>query len=327
MMVESGGAVYLKQIVDQRPAQVEVSEQDPVFGQVRLGQSQVHGGEGLALGGRWAADHDGVQRLQRLQVIQTRAQSPEFLGRGFMRTLQIEQVRLRGGLEGNLRHIVQDDRVESAGRGILLGHARSHSPASRSGLPAWSGQVVKPLGGASGAFPLSKFRTPACSARRKASCTRLILFLTLAKIVVVHRAAHGDGAYDDGSGPAQPEQAALTAHQQRVLQQRDAAQHRQVGVRADVFQFFREVSFISLTPAMNTPKNRPRPIPAPAISRRLGSLACSGREAGSRVSRFSPALRSSRLLEVSRDLLLLGLFVVVRLGEIVIAHQTSYFAR
>src|SRR5580658_2503212 len=73
-------------------------------------------------------------------------------------------------------------------------------------------------GAGAGTFPFSKLVAPACSARRKASCTRLILFLTLREIVVVHRAAHSHSADDDGGGPSQPEQAPLAAHQQSILQ-------------------------------------------------------------------------------------------------------------
>src|SRR5580658_5658073 len=121
--------------------------------------------------------------------------------------------------------------AESSGNTRAAPFSGAGGGARRSSSWSWTGG-----GGAAGAFPFSKFRTPACSARRKASCTRLIFFLTLPEIVVVHRAAHRDGAHDDGGGPAQPEQTALAAHQQRVLQQRYAAQHRQVGVRPDVFQ-------------------------------------------------------------------------------------------
>ena len=62
--------------------------------------------------------------LQRLQVIQTRAQSPEFFRRGFVRTLQIEQVRLGRGLEGNFRHILQNGRIHSANGGVLDSEVR-----------------------------------------------------------------------------------------------------------------------------------------------------------------------------------------------------------
>src|SRR5580704_18522869 len=85
---------------------------------MRFRQSQVDSGEGLALGGRWAADDDSMQRLQRLQMVQTGTQSPEFFRRGFMRMLQIEQVRLGRWVEGYLRDVFQYGRVQAA-NGLL----------------------------------------------------------------------------------------------------------------------------------------------------------------------------------------------------------------
>ena len=110
--------------MDQRPAQVEIAEQYAVFGQMRFGQRKVHGCKSLAFGGRRAADDHGVQGLQRLEMVETRTQRTEFLGWSFVGTLQIEQVRLRSGLEGDFRDILQNDRVHSAGRRFLRRRVR-----------------------------------------------------------------------------------------------------------------------------------------------------------------------------------------------------------
>src|SRR5450755_395557 len=53
-------------------------------------------------------------------MIQTSTQSPEFLGGRFVRTLQIEQVRFRRRLESNLRHVLQNSRMQSANCGVDL---------------------------------------------------------------------------------------------------------------------------------------------------------------------------------------------------------------
>src|SRR3954469_22086217 len=85
-----------------------------------------------------------------------------------------------------------------------------------------------------------------CSARRKASCTRLIVFIARSGLpallrsnprqMVIHRAGHQNTADDDRARPRQPRQAPLTADQQRIFEQWDAAQYRHIGISPDVFQ-------------------------------------------------------------------------------------------
>src|SRR5471032_1483410 len=83
------------------------------------------------------------------------------------------------------------------------------------------------------------------SARRKASCTRLIvsprlvprsILSVVAGIVIEGRPAHGDGPDDNGDRPGQPMQAPFSPAQQRVFEQRNAAQHGQVSVCPDILQ-------------------------------------------------------------------------------------------
>src|SRR5664279_4690095 len=91
---------------------------------------------------------------------------------------------------------------------------------------------------------------PPISARLNASCTLLIdsplrgaLRDAAIAEVVVCRSAHRDGAENDRAGPCQPQKTPFAAHQQRVFQQRDAAQHGQVGIGADILQILQRGIF------------------------------------------------------------------------------------
>ena len=85
-----------------RAAEVEIGDQNRVVGQVRFGQSQIHGRERFPFRRRGAGHHHGMQRLQRLHVIQLSAQTSEFFARRLHGTMQIDQMRLRGRIEGML---------------------------------------------------------------------------------------------------------------------------------------------------------------------------------------------------------------------------------
>src|SRR5262249_6683892 len=90
---------------------------------------------------------------------------------------------------------------------------------------------------------------PACPARRNASCTRLILTFDSGSLerclfllpsqyrhVVVHRSTHHDSSHHNGASPCQPHQPSLPPHQQRVLEQWDTAQNREIRIGPDILQ-------------------------------------------------------------------------------------------
>ena len=81
----------LKSFIDGGTAEVEIGQKNALIGELRLGESEVGGGEGFALGRGGAGDHQGVERLQRLQVIEPSAERAEFLGRGFAGLGRIDQ--------------------------------------------------------------------------------------------------------------------------------------------------------------------------------------------------------------------------------------------
>src|ERR1700677_270616 len=82
-----------------RPAKIEISEQDGTLRQVRFRQREIDRRKSLSLSGRGTADDDGVQGLHRLEVIHARAQRTEFFSGRFVRVIQVEQVRFRSRLE------------------------------------------------------------------------------------------------------------------------------------------------------------------------------------------------------------------------------------
>ena len=100
-----GGAVDLEEIVDDGPAQVEIAQQHRTLRQVGFRQRQVDGGESLALGRRRAGDDGGVQRLQRLQVVQARAQRAKLFGGSFVRIVEVQQVGFGRRVELHHLHV------------------------------------------------------------------------------------------------------------------------------------------------------------------------------------------------------------------------------
>ena len=104
---DAGAAVDAEQRVNDRPAEIEVREQRGVARQMRLHQRQIRGRKRLAFGGRRTGHHHGVNRLQRLHVIEARAQRAELLHGRFMRPGHIDQQRIGGGAERNLLHLLQ----------------------------------------------------------------------------------------------------------------------------------------------------------------------------------------------------------------------------
>src|ERR1035438_52870 len=154
-------------------------------------------------------------------------------------------------------------------------------PASggrRSGLtwPMSSGTS----GGSSGIIP-------PISARLNASCTLLMdsplrgafgdsghNLCAVAKVVVVGRSAHGDGAENSRAGPGQPQKAPFPAHQQRVFQQRDAAQNGQIGVGADILQILQRGILHLLGASQHDAENQAK---SGAHGSNLGAVGFGGR--------------------------------------------------
>src|ERR1700689_1451932 len=82
---------------------------------------------------------------------------------------------------------------------------------------------------------------PPCSARRNASCTRLIVFLRetqllLGDVIVDNRSGNDHHRGETCGGPAEPGEASAAAHYEIVLEQRNAAEDGHLGIGTHVLQ-------------------------------------------------------------------------------------------
>ena len=117
---DAGAAVDAEQRVNDGPAEIEIGQQRDVACQVRLRQREIGGGKRFAFGRRRAGDHQRMNRLQALHVIEARAQGAEFFHGRFVRPRHVDQQRIGGGAEGNFLDLLQQARQIGAliqGRG------------------------------------------------------------------------------------------------------------------------------------------------------------------------------------------------------------------